>query len=365
MVENRLIGEIGLLFASRGDEGEASIEDGRDEIGTQAQGRGVVSILSLHGAVDHRQSVIGPQAIIQVLAHEELVQHHLGFVVAPFAGQPHRIAIGLGFRIDGLGLLAQQVVQFADSAFGPAGGPSADAGRHRDASIGQAKHLAGQPGLTAEPVAQIAPQFADRYAGAGDLDGDVVAPVVGVGRGGAQGIGLGLHVGELIEQLRGQYRTGQTALHQVRRRGEGLGDDAAGLSGVPDEEGRGRERAGAQGGEDEIAPAKSAELGRLMSSGLTVLIVSPPPSGAAAAASASDGLTAFDLDLISPSPCAGGRLDKRAANCVPAAGRYPFSPCRFPRRSPRQSVIPRSAPFQIARFAAEQWRYLRKSARVG
>ncbi len=128
----------------------------------------------------------------------------------------HGVAVGLGAGVDRLGGLAHQLVEIGLGALETLAAGIGGAGGDGHAR-GGVDHLARDAGLLPEPVAQEAVELADRDPGFGDLDPDVVPPIVAVGRGGPAGHRLGLQVRQAIEQLAGDDLAGQTALGQVGR----------------------------------------------------------------------------------------------------------------------------------------------------
>ncbi len=157
---------------------------------------------SVQVAVGVGQAQIAPGALALRTRRGELREDPLGLVHTVLTTQIDPVAIGLGLAIDRFGRLLRQAIQvgflaldgLTRLALGPGG--EADAGRG-------VQKFARNPGLMAQPLAQIAVDLADRDAGLGNLQLDVVAPVVGEGRGRTLGIGLGLQGRQLVQQLGG------------------------------------------------------------------------------------------------------------------------------------------------------------------
>ncbi len=150
---------------------------------------GIVAALHQHGG----PAGVGPLAILPGPRLGEAAVEGEGVVGMAMRGQEHGVAVGLGLGVEGLRRPGDKGVDVAlrprDRLAGLIARPRGD----RDARRG-AHHLAGDAGLMAQPSAQPAVQLAERDAGFGNLDLDVVAPVVGIGRGwaGRQGLGLKL-----------------------------------------------------------------------------------------------------------------------------------------------------------------------------
>ena len=155
------------------------------------------------------------------------------------AGEIDRIAIGLGGGIERLRRLGGQRVDVGLGALDGLAGRRPRPRGHRQAR-GGAHHIAGDAGLMAEPLAQVAVQFAEGDAGLGNLHLDVVAPVLGIGRGRSGGHGLGLQLRQPVEHASGHHLAGQAALGEVGRHGEGRDGQAMVLVRLPGHDGHRR-----------------------------------------------------------------------------------------------------------------------------
>ncbi len=197
----------------------------------------VVTALRLQ---DRRPAGIGPWPVLGGAGSGQAREEGARLLAAGVRSEIDGVAIGLGLAVDGLGRLGDQLVDLGLGALEATSGRLARAGGDGDLG-GRAHHLAGDPRLRSQPLAEISVQLADRHAGLGDLDLDVAAPVVGVARGRPAGDGAGLQVGKPIEQLAGHHLAGQAALGQIGRHGKGRDRDAVVLVGLP---GHHRHRAG-------------------------------------------------------------------------------------------------------------------------
>ncbi len=240
--------------------------------GRRARGdpHGVEAGLSaLQVAVGVAEAEVAPGALARRPRGGEPGEHLLGLLTPVLAAQIDAVAIGLGLAVDGFGRLLRQAVEIRLSglhglAFRPLGPDGkADPG-------GRAQQLARDPGLMAQPLAQVAVHLADGDPGVGDLQLDVVAPVVGDGAGRALGVGLRLHAGQLVQELGGHDLAGHPVLGHVRRNREGLDNQAVVLARLPDQHAqrhrRGRADHQAQGLQHQrhpVLPAAHAQMSQL------------------------------------------------------------------------------------------------------
>lgn len=88
--------------------------------------------------------------------------------------------------------------------------------------------------LVTQPIAQGAVQLADRDAGVGNFDLDVVTPIVAIGICRADRIRFLLHAREPVEQLARDNLAVQAARRQIRRHGKGFDDEFVVMRGGPD-----------------------------------------------------------------------------------------------------------------------------------
>ncbi len=202
--------------------GEMRIE--RDGVLVGAHGAGPVGRFvarsqEIVGQLDVSPQPVDPRAVAYERAHERGRAAERGGIA--LLGQVDGVAVGLGLAID---VLRRRLDQGRQVRLGPGvllgrRGPRAGGQRH---ARGRAVDFAGDRGLVAEPADQQALQLPDRDARLGNLDLDLVVPVVGVGGGRAHRGGGALHPAEVVQQHRGDDLTGQTAGGHVGRDGERL-----------------------------------------------------------------------------------------------------------------------------------------------
>ncbi len=219
--------------------------------GVAAEGEGLARMDAGRGEVAMIVQVeggppgIGPAVLAGRAMRGQVGDDGEGLVDAGVLVQVLGEAIGLAVAVDGLGRLLLQGVEIGRRALEGLGRIIAQAGGDGDAR-GRVVDLAGDVAGVAQAVAQQLLQLAEGQPGLGDLQLDVVAPVVLEGVGRAVRPGGRLHGLELVEEAGGDHLAGQAAAGQVGRDREGVDHQAMVVVGLPGGDGEDEDNGGAE-----------------------------------------------------------------------------------------------------------------------
>ena len=217
--------------------GNADVEDARGEAGVDRQraiaDRHRTRQIALQ-AVQETEAVQSPFALELRGVAGQLLQDRAHFRDSfRMVAEPDRVAIGLGLAINQFRAQADQGVEIAILADEPPAGFAAHARGEREPIL-CLDDLSGDSCFLAEPAAQQFPHLVGRRPGIGDVDLEIVLPIVGIRGTRARRLRLCLQLGQRVEHLSGDDLAGQPLGSHGGRHAKALDDERVGPRGAND-----------------------------------------------------------------------------------------------------------------------------------